>query len=177
MSGYDPTTGVFELSPSQIRTWFRRKIDDSYADNSQMTLAAEVMRQHGLDVLYVAQNHILVRANQPRVWEALSGLPSDPSYETFTRLVAKEGYYSATYLSRLTVPQMAAAALNKRLAAGGFALLENDQWKLTPAGRDYGIPVKYGGRGKYRGTPREVVHWSLRVLDELDLYWPRPDSG
>ena len=173
MSGYDPSTGVFELSPSQVHRWLRVQPDPAVQANDSMRLAAEVLRSRGLEVLFCASNNILVRSTQGPIWEALSGLSATSPYPFEGN---SPSHYSATYLSHLVVPPMSAAAFNRRVANAGLARRTANGWVLTETGEPFGSYVSFGGRGSARGVEQRVIHWTLGVLDLLRLPWPRPSA-
>jgi hypothetical protein len=163
MSGYDPATGVYELSANQAREWF----DDTYDH------ILKVLAKHGLEVIFAGESFLLVRATPAAIWTALTGKPS--TRQDHNHLFGRRRY-TARYLGSLVRPPMSANALNMLLDAAGLIYHDDDgEWQLTATGQRYGewaLPAR-------KGFDREVVrtaHWDLEVLDVLGLHWPKPDT-
>lgn len=76
--GYDEKTGIFHLCQSKARFWCRRP-GATWRDPIQFS--AKLLRDAGLEVLSVQGNHLTVKATPGRVWEILSGKPSDAKRE------------------------------------------------------------------------------------------------
>lgn len=72
MSGYDPFTGVFELSASQLERWLQRDLSD-IPGKTLLARAAKFLSDEGLDVLFVGKSFVFIRAPQGPIWTALSG--------------------------------------------------------------------------------------------------------
>src|SRR5438477_12133024 len=70
MSGYDPFTGVFELTASKVHRWLRRDTADVGGDTT-MECAANLLAHEGLDVLFVSESYLLIRARPGAIWTAL----------------------------------------------------------------------------------------------------------
>jgi hypothetical protein len=83
MSGYNPETGIFGLTWTKASFWFRRESEDIPAncralkDTGKMEFFACFLRHHGLEVLHVDRAYLNVRATPGKLWEVLSGQPSD----------------------------------------------------------------------------------------------------
>jgi len=169
MSGYDPATGVYELTATKAGDWFQRLTDHKGA--SFMERIAGILADAGLEVLFVTDSYMLVRARQGTIWTALSGKPStrqdDEDFTEWRR-------YTATYLGHLVKPQLSAKAFNKLLDAAGLVYREGEEWLLTAAGERYGEYVLAAGKGFQRGEAVRSIHWDLGVLEVLDLHWPKP---
>lgn len=78
MSGFDPKTGLYELTATKARSWFRRaEVPESCSSKDGMHFYAEVLRHFGaLEIVLVRPNFLRARATADQVWEALSGLPA-----------------------------------------------------------------------------------------------------
>jgi len=161
VSGYDPLTGVFELTANNAREWF----GDAY-DRIAKTLAKQ-----GLDVLFVTDSFLLVRATPRAIWIALNGKPSTGKDKWD---VIGPRRYAALYLGHLVKPQLSAQAVNKLLDAAGLIFRDAGEWVLTAAGKRYGEYVSAAGKGVHSGDVVRTVHWDLGVLDVLGLDWPKP---
>lgn len=89
MSGYDPATGVYELTATTAREWFQRLTDHKGA--TFMERISGILVDEGLEVLSVTDSFMLVRARQGAIWTALSGKPytgEDPEHVTERRRYA-----------------------------------------------------------------------------------------
>ena len=162
MSGYDPATGVYELTDTNAREWF-----DDFFDRIARTLAKQ-----GLEVLFKTDSYLLVRATPAAIWTALTGKPG-ASKDQNTLIGARR--YTATYLGHIVKPQLSAKALNKLLDVAGLIYRDDDgEWLLTAAGKRYGEYVRAAGKGFDRGEVVRTVHWDLGVLDVVGLQWPKP---
>jgi hypothetical protein len=162
VSGYDPATGVYDLTDTDAREWF----DDSF-DRVARTLAKQ-----GLEVLFANDSYLLVRATPAAVWTALTGKPG-PRQDQNALIAPRR--YTATYLGHLVKPPLSAKAFNKLLDAAELIYHDDDgEWLLTPAGKRYGEYTLAAGKGFDRGEVVRTVHWDLGVLEVLGLHWPRP---
>ena len=169
MSGYDPATGVYELTAAKAREWFQRLTD--HAGDSFMERIAGILADEGLEVLFVTDAYMHVRARQAAIWTALSGKPSTrQDHEDIT----ERRRYTATYLGYLVKPQMSAKAFNKLLDAAGLVYREGKEWLLTAVGERYGEYVLAAGKGFQRGEVVRSIHWDVGVLEVLGLHWPKP---
>ena len=84
MSGYNKKTGVFELTATKAKYWFRREdVPEECRPLDSMEFYACLLRHHGLEVLHVDAAFLRVRSTPGPVWEALSGQPSDPEHEAY----------------------------------------------------------------------------------------------
>ena len=136
-----------------------------------MECAANLLAHEGLDVLFVSESYLLIRARPGAIWTALSGEPStreDRDDYTAPR------HYSATYLAHLVEPQMSAKAFNKLLAQADLIWRDGEQWDMTAAGKSYAAYFTAPGKGIYRDEQVHSLHWSLDVLDALGLKWRKP---
>jgi len=162
VSGYDPATGVYELTATNAREWFA-----DFFDRVARTLAKQ-----GLEVLFASDSYLLVRATPAAIWTALTGKPGPRQDQN--ALIARRRY-TATYLGHLVKPPMSAQAFNKLLDAAGLLYHDDDgEWLLTAAGKRYAEYALAAGKGFDRGEVVRTVHWDLGVLEVLGLHWPRP---
>lgn len=84
MSGYNPDTGIFELTATKAAYWLRRSDIPAECDGLQgMEFYAALFRSCGYDVPLVKAHWLQVKATPGQVWIALSGQPSDPSHERY----------------------------------------------------------------------------------------------
>ena len=84
MSGFNKKTGLFELTATKAKYWFRRKdVPTECRELKDMEFYACLLRHHGLDVLHVDNAFLRVKATPGQIWEALSGQPSDPEREAY----------------------------------------------------------------------------------------------
>ena len=82
MSGYNPSTGVFELTATKAGYWLRRSdLPPSCDKTAGMEFYAALLRHFGHDVIKTGSSYLHVHATPGQVWEALSGQPSDPEHE------------------------------------------------------------------------------------------------
>jgi hypothetical protein len=162
VSGYDPATGVYELTATNAREWF-----DDFFDR-----IARILAKQGLEVLFKTDSYLLVRATPAAIWTALTGKPG-ASKDQNVFFGARR--YTATYLGHIVKPQQSAQVLNKLLDGAGLIYHDDDgEWLLTSAGKRYGEYVVAAGRGSEVGEMVRTVHWDLGVLDVLGLHWPKP---
>jgi hypothetical protein len=157
-SGYDPATGVYEITADNAREWFGDAFD---------SIARTLVRQE-LEVLFVGAEYLVVRATPDAIWIALTGKPRTREHHD---VVKERRRYSAMYLGRLVKPQLSAVAFNKRLDAAGLIYKDAGEWCLTRAGERFGDFVVAGGD---RDAVTRTIHWDLAVLDVLGLDWPKP---
>ena len=172
MSGYDPATGVYELTATTAAEWFQRLTDHKGA--SFMERIAGILIDEGLEVLFVSDSYMLVRGREDAIRKALSGKPS--TGEDHDEVTGRHRY-TATYLGHLVKPQMSAKAFNKLLDAAGLIYRDGGEWLLTASGKRYGEYVLAAGKGVDRGEVVRTVHWDLGVLEVLGLDWPKPAGG
>ena len=164
MSGYDPATGVYELTADQAREWFHDGYDR----------IVKVLAKQGLEVIFVGESYVLVRATPAAIWTALTGKPS--TRPEHNQLIGRRRYF-ARYLGHLVRPPMSANELNMLLDAAGLIYHDGArEWELTATGQRYGEYVLVPGKGYDRGDMVRSVHWDLAVLDVLGLHWPKPDT-
>jgi len=162
VSGYDPATGVYELTATNAREWF-----DDFFDRIARTLV-----KHGLEVLFVGDSYLLVRATPAAIWTALTGKPG-PRQDRNT--VFGQRRYTARYLGHIVKPPLSAQSFNKLLDAAGLIYHDTEGgWLLSAVGKRYGEYSLAAGRGYDRGEVIRTAHWDLGVLDVLGLHWPRP---
>jgi hypothetical protein len=86
VSGYNQSTGVFELTWTKASHWFRRAdVPEECAGlkNGGMDFFACLLRHYGLDVFHVGNAFLKVRATPEQMWEALSGQPPDPQRSSY----------------------------------------------------------------------------------------------
>lgn len=87
MSGYNKSTGIFELTFTKARYWFRRvEFSDActkYDPEKDMDFYGCLLANAGLPVVHVNRAFLQVKARPGQVWEALSGRPSDPEHEAY----------------------------------------------------------------------------------------------
>lgn len=86
MSGYDPTTGIFELTQTKAGKWFRRDewpLGFTPKSKHFMGQIGEMLGFLGYSVATVRQNYLIAMINPDQLWEALSGLPSDPAMSAY----------------------------------------------------------------------------------------------
>lgn len=79
MSGYDPSTGIYELTATKAEYYYRKPIDNTI-QAKDMHYFAEVLKRAGLEVVSVHKNFLKVKATQGQIWEALSGKPANPGH-------------------------------------------------------------------------------------------------
>src|SRR5262245_27804071 len=119
MNGFDPATGVYELTPNQAREWFQ----DGYER------IVKALARQGLEVLFVGETYLLVRATSAAIWTALTGKPSTRKDHNH---VIERRRYSARYLGHLVRPPMSAREFNMLLDAAGLMYHDDDgEWELT----------------------------------------------
>jgi len=169
VSGYDPATGVYELTSDRALEWFQRPTDHKGA--TFMDRIAGILADDGLEVLYVSDSHLLVRARGSAIWKALSEKPGTGKEDAD---VIAPRRYSATQLGQLVKPQLSAKAFNKLLDAAELIYRDGGEWELTPAGKRYGEYFLTPGKGFDRTEVVRAIHWDLGVLDVLGLHWPKP---
>src|SRR5919198_5200424 len=87
-----------------------------------MERIAGILADEGLEVLFVTDSYMLVRARRGAIWTALSGKPS--TAEDHEDVTERRRRYTATYLAHLVKPQMSAKAFNKLLDAAGLIYRE-----------------------------------------------------
>jgi hypothetical protein len=100
MSGYNKTTGLFDLTQTKASHWLRRTDFPAECRGKEgMAFVAALLRALGYEVPTVRSNWLSVKANPDQLWEALSGEPSDPA--------ASEHYYrnASTDLPRKPKPR------------------------------------------------------------------------
>ncbi len=81
VSGYNVKTGVFELTHTKAHYWLRRKDIPDFCkekDPNSMEYIACILQWQHLEVIKVAGAFLQVKATPEKLWEALSGQPSDP---------------------------------------------------------------------------------------------------
>lgn len=88
MSGYNKETGIFELTVTKARYWFRRKdvpatlINKCECCNTVLStewdIIKSVLEWQGLEIVKDGHSYLMVKATPEQVWEALSGQPSNP---------------------------------------------------------------------------------------------------
>ncbi len=87
MSGYNVDTGIFELTPSKIRSWLRRPtLPEGFQQQETYTEGiAEIFRCYNIEVvkISVGGGWMHVRATPEQVWEALSDQPSSPERASY----------------------------------------------------------------------------------------------
>ena len=170
MSGYDPFTGVFELTPLHVQHWLRRDLT-GVPGKTMVERAAYVLAEKGFDVLYVHRAQALVRARRGAIWTALSGEPHmTEDRDDYT----EPRHYTQNYLGHLVRPPMSGKAFGKLLEQAGLSWRDGKEWALTTRGTRYGISVVEAGLGMFRDEDERSLHWSLEVLDVLGLEWPKP---
>jgi hypothetical protein len=74
MSGYNPSTGIYDLTATKAEYYHRKPIDNTIQTKG-MHYFAEVLRRSGLEVVSVHKNFLQVKATQEQIWGALSGKP------------------------------------------------------------------------------------------------------
>jgi len=78
MSGYDKTTGVFEITSKKAYYWLQREVPQEIQRLGTMGICAHFFREAGYEILKQGSGYIRVKATPEQVWEALSGKPSNP---------------------------------------------------------------------------------------------------
>lgn len=83
MSGYNPKTGVFELTSSKIGRWHKRTeypqgFNSKYHPLLHMDFFVDLFRFFGVEIIKNGGNYLHVKANPEKVWEILSGKASIP---------------------------------------------------------------------------------------------------
>lgn len=86
MSGFSPKTGLFELTSTKEKFWFRLPIDQwpqsCFDDNGSLLpdvdVVLEILKRAGLEQVKRGSSYRIIRATPEQLWEALSGKPSDP---------------------------------------------------------------------------------------------------
>lgn len=86
MSGYNKRTGVFELTYTKAKYWYRRESLPFEPNESMpfMNLIAKLFIHYGYKVISGGSRFLRIKANPDQVWEVLSDQKSDPE---------RSGYY------------------------------------------------------------------------------------
>jgi len=79
MSGFSKTTGVFELTSTKARFWFRDKQlqhEFRQSGKSFMSFLSFAFKRKGYQIIKTHGGYLKVKATPEQVWELLSGEPS-----------------------------------------------------------------------------------------------------
>lgn len=85
MSGFNPKTGIFELTETKARYWLRRPPYTNpyvYIPNV-IPICINLFKEHNLPVLHNGGSFLRVKATPEQIWEVLSGQPSDPKRASY----------------------------------------------------------------------------------------------
>lgn len=85
MSGYNAKLGVFSLTATKAASWFRRRdVPVSVVDGKfGMDFYAAVISWQGLEIVRHGGSFVDVKATPEQLWQALSGLPSNPARASY----------------------------------------------------------------------------------------------
>jgi hypothetical protein len=94
VSGYSEETGIFELTSTKARVFFRSEVVPEGFHSEEpfgsMYFLADLLRFRGFEVVKVAGNYLHVKASPGQLWEALSGKLSDSTKEGWYRVPGED---------------------------------------------------------------------------------------
>lgn len=176
MSGYDATTGIFSLNESKMQRYLRRPIDPAIKEVDLSRYCAQLLAQHGIQVLRHTPYGIEVVADDAQIWEILSGQPAtfgsaNPiATDVYAAWVATREWFNATDLGKELSPQVGAITVNKILESIGFQ--ERSQGAWMPTAKATGFFKLRPGTQIFKSGNMEIPVWNRTVIDVLQPHVP-----
>ena len=159
-----------------MKHYLRRPIDTAIKEVDLSRYCAQLLAQHGIQVLRHTPYGIEVVADGAQIWEVLSGQPATfgsavpAATEVYEAWGAAREWFNATDLGKELSPQVGAITVNKILESIGFQERSQGVWKPTKRATGY-FELRPGAQLFNNGN-MEIPVWKRTVIDVLQPHVP-----
>lgn len=170
MSGYNQSTGIFELHWSKMQRYLRHRFaSESIVDEEEYVQQLIENSEH----TYLGKNEygFILVANDAQIWELLSGKVStfgstnvDPELIYKEWLKKPKEWFNATDLGKEFSKKLSAVKVNKSLEKYGYIVRKDGGWIPSKLSIDKGVVRERSSSTRYRNKPCVELHRDLIAL-------------
>lgn len=177
MSGYDQSTGIFELHWSKMQRYLRHRcVSEPIMDEEEFVQQLIEKSEH----TYLGKNDygFILVANDAQIWELLSGkVATFGDSETDPELIYKEWvkqpqeWFNSTDLGKEFSKKISAIKVNKYLDKYGYIVRKDGGWIPSKLSIDKGLVRERTSSTKYGNKPCVELHCDLvgLIVDQIKL--------